>query len=146
MAKQLKKQADEIAHLCLAGRTRLLGRVISNIYDDALRAAGLTSAQMTILVALEHTGGILPTKLCEALKLDKSTLSRNVDRMERNGWVAKEPGVDARSHTLKLTSEGRKKLQQAVPHWRKAQDEAEDLLGKGGRDTIQRVTKRIRGF
>ena len=84
--------------------------------------------------------------LVRSTGVDRSTLADMMTRMERNGWVAKEPGVDARSHTLKLTSEGRKKLQQAVPHWRKAQDEAEDLLGKGGRDTIQRVTKRIRGF
>lgn len=146
MAKQLKQHADEIAHLCLAGRTRLLARVVSSIYDDALRASGLTSAQMTILVALEHTGGVLPSRLCDALKLDKSTLSRNVDRMERQGWVEKQPGTDARSHFLKLTSDGRKKLHQAVPHWRKAQDDAEELLGKTGQDALYRVTKRIRGF
>lgn len=146
MAKQLKQQADEIAFRCLASRTRLLGRVVSSIFDDALRPVGLTSAQMTILVALEHTGGVLPTKLCDALKLDKSTLSRNVDRMERNGWVSKEGGVDGRSHVLKLTSDGQKKFASAVPNWRQAQDEAEEVLGKGGQDAMLRVTKRIRGF
>ncbi|MCZ7606253.1 MAG: MarR family winged helix-turn-helix transcriptional regulator [Planctomycetota bacterium] len=146
MAKQLKSIADEIANACLASRTRLLGRVITGIYDDALRNVGLTSPQMTILVALEHTGGVNPGSLCEALKLDKSTLSRNVDRMERNGWISKLQGADARSHTLLLTDDGRRKLHQAIPHWRKAQSEAEDTLGKGGMETLFRVSKRIRGF
>lgn len=146
MAKQLKNIADEIAQACLASRTRLLGRVITGIYDDALRAVGLTSPQMTILVALEHTGGVQPGALCDALKLDKSTLSRNVDRMERNGWLGKVQGADARSHTLQLTDAGRRKLQEAIPHWRKAQSEAEETLGKGGMDTLFRVSKRIRGF
>jgi len=111
-----------------------------------LRNVGLTSPQMTILVALEHTGGVNPGSLCEALKLDKSTLSRNVDRMERNGWISKLQGADARSHTLLLTDDGRRKLHQAIPHWRKAQSEAEDTLGKGGMETLFRVSKRIRGF
>jgi DNA-binding MarR family transcriptional regulator len=146
MAKQLKQVADEIAVRCLGSRTRLLGRVITSIYDDALRAAGLTSAQMTILVALEHTGGVQPGALCEALKLDKSTLSRNVDRMQRNGWLSKSAGADARSHTLQLTDAGRNLLSRAIPHWRKAQEEAEDTLGKAGMDTLTRVSKRIRGF
>ncbi|MBZ0134902.1 MAG: MarR family winged helix-turn-helix transcriptional regulator [Planctomycetes bacterium] len=146
MANQLKAKADEIAMTCLASRTRLLGRVVTSIYDDALRTVVLTSPQMTILVALEHTGGVQPGALCEALKLDKSTLSRNVDRMERNGWVIKAAGVDARSHTLRLTEAGRKKLNEAIPAWREAQSEAEELLGRGGIDALVRVSKRIRGF
>ena len=146
MANQLKETADEIAFACLASRTRLLGRVVTSIYDDALRNVGLTSPQMTILVALEHTQGVQPGTLCEALKLDKSTLSRNVDRMERNGWVTKLQGADARSHTLKLTEPGRKKFAEAVPYWRMAQAAAEEVLGKGGMDTLMRVSKRIRGF
>ena len=146
MANQLKAVADEIAMACLASRTRLLGRVITSIYDDSLRNVGLTSPQMTILVALEHSGGVQPGALCEALKLDKSTLSRNVDRMERNGWVTKTQGADARSHTLQLTDAGRKKLNEAIPYWRMAQTAAEEMLGKGGMDTLVRVSKRIRGF
>ncbi|MCB9933676.1 MAG: winged helix-turn-helix transcriptional regulator [Planctomycetes bacterium] len=146
MAKQLKSIADEIALSCLASRTRLLGRVITGIYDDALRAVGLTSPQMTILVALEHTGGVQPGALCDALKLDKSTLSRNVDRMESKGWLIKKPGADARSHSLELTEPGRRKLTDAIPHWRVAQQQAEETLGKGGMETLFRVSKRIRGF
>ncbi|MCA8913781.1 MAG: winged helix-turn-helix transcriptional regulator [Planctomycetes bacterium] len=146
MAKQLKQAADEIAIACLASRTRLLGRVVTGIYDDALRNVGLTSAQMTILVALEHTGGVQPAALCDALKLDKSTLSRNVDRMERNGWIEKQPGADARSHSLQLTEAGRAKFAEAIPYWRVAQAAAEETLGKGGMDTLYKVSKRLRGF
>ena len=146
MAKQLKQAADEIALRCLGSRTRLLGRVITSIYDDALREVGLTASQLTILVALEHTGGVSPGALCDALKLDKSTLSRNVDRMQRNGWIRKQSGADARSHKLELTDTGRSKLASAIPHWREAQAAAEAELGKAGMETLTRVSKRIRGF
>jgi DNA-binding MarR family transcriptional regulator len=146
MAKQLKQSADEIALRCLASRTRLLGRVITSIFDESLRNVGLTTSQMTILAALEHTGGVQPGALCDALKLDKSTLSRNVDRMQRNGWIKKQEGADARSHKLELTEGGRAKLANAIPHWRQAQAKAEEELGRGGVETLTRVSKRMRGF
>ncbi len=146
MARATKTVADEIAMRCVAARTRLLSRVVSSLYDDALRPVGLTSAQMTILTALEHSGGAQPAQLCETLKLDKSTLSRNADRMERNGWLKREDGPDARSHKLRLTGKGRKRLEMAVPRWRAAQAEAEALLGRPGLESVVRVTKRLRGF
>lgn len=138
--------AGEIAMRCLAARTRLLSRVISNVYDETLREIGLTSSQMVILTALEHSGGAKPAELCEVLKLDKSTLSRNVDRMERHGWISREACDDARSHKLTLTEAGRAQFLQAVPYWRAAQENAEELLGKGGTEAVTRTTRRLRGF
>ncbi len=146
MGRLPKSVADEIADRCLAARTRLLSRVISSVYDEALRPVGLTSSQMVILTALARTGGVQPAALCEALMLDKSTLSRNVDRMERNGWVKREACDDARSHRLVLTESGAHLLAQAVPQWREAQAEAEKLLGKGTTDSVGRITRRLRGF
>jgi DNA-binding MarR family transcriptional regulator len=146
MGRAEKSIADEIADRCLAARTRLLSRVISNVYDEALRGIGLTSSQLVILTALEHSGGAQPAQLCDVLKLDKSTLSRNVDRMERNGWIKREPCDDARSHKLMLTEGGRKRFMQAVPYWRKAQAEAETMLGKGSAEAVTRTTRRMRGF
>ncbi|MBX3460534.1 MAG: winged helix-turn-helix transcriptional regulator [Planctomycetes bacterium] len=146
MAKSVKSAAQEVATRCVAARTRMLARVVSGIYDDALRAVGLTAAQMTILTALEHTGGVQPARLCEALKLDKSTLSRNIDRMERNGWIRRAGGKDARSHKIALTEAGRRKFEQALPHWRDAQHQAEELLGGNGMSAVVKVTTKLRGF
>lgn len=146
MARSTKTDAAEVASRCVAARTRMLARVISGIYDDALRECGLTSAQMTILTALEHTGGIQPARLSEALKLDKSTLSRNIDRMERNGWIKRGGGHDARSQRLELTEAGRERFEQALPHWRMAQQQAEEMLGGAGMSAVVKVTTKLRGF
>jgi DNA-binding MarR family transcriptional regulator len=146
MGRLPKSTPDEIADRCLAARTRLLSRVISAVYDEALRPVGITSSQMVILTALAKSGGVQPAELCDILMVDKSTLSRNVDRMERNGWVAREACDDARSHRLMLTGKGREMLDTAVPQWRVAQEEAETLVGKGGMEAVTRVTRRLRGF
>ena len=69
-----------------------------------MRIAGAQACRLHGNAAFPGQAGAL----CEALKLAKSTLSRNVDRMQRNGWVDKIPGPDARSHTLKLSEAGRR--------------------------------------
>lgn len=146
MANQLKEAAALMAASCLASRTRLLDRVITVLYDEALRPAGVTSPQMTIMAALEHTGGCTPGRLCTALKMDKSTLSRNADRMERNGWIEKRGATDARSHELQLTEQGRRRFAQAFEYWKLAQKQAEEVLGKTAATALLKVSGRIRGF
>jgi len=143
MAASLKNTADEIASRCLAAQARIVSRVITSIFDEHLRKVGLTASQMTLLVALEHTGGVQPGMLCQVLKLDKSTLSRTIERMQRSGWVLREPTSDARSHLLKLTPEGRAKLKTAIGPWRDGQAEAEAMLGKGGIESLAKATRRL---
>jgi DNA-binding MarR family transcriptional regulator len=136
-----KQAADEIAGRCIAAQARILSRVVTSLYEEHLRHVGLTAPQMTLLVALEHTGGVAPSVLCSVLKLDKSTLSRTADRMERNGWLTRVPDPnDARSHLLRLTEAGRKKFKQAIPAWRKGQAEAEALLGPAGVKALKKTT------
>lgn len=146
MANQLKEAAALMAASCLASRTRLLDRVITVLYDEALRPAGVTSPQMTIMAALEHTGGCTPGRLCTALKMDKSTLSRNADRMERNGWIEKRGATDARSHELQLTEQGRRRFAEGFEYWKEAQKEAEEVLGKVAAAALLKVSGKIRGF
>ena len=47
---------DTIAGACIAVRLRLLNRVVTNLYDDALRPLGLKMSQLNILVATARIG------------------------------------------------------------------------------------------
>ena len=86
MAKmQSKITEDTIAAECIAVRLRMLNRVITRMYDDALRPLGLRSTQLNILVATAKLGVARPADLCDRLQIETSTLSRNVDRMKTNG-------------------------------------------------------------
>src|SRR5438874_3895487 len=90
---------DAIARTCIAVRLRLLNRVVTNFYDDALRPLGLKVSQLNILVVTARLGVARPTRVCEILQLDASTLSRNVKRMMAKGkrWLEVVPGEgDAR--------------------------------------------------
>jgi hypothetical protein len=105
-AFRMQTMIDKVAGECVAVRLRMLNRVITNIYDDALRPLDLKVSQMNILVAAAKMGTARPVEVCEYLHLDVSTLSRNVERMKARGWLEVVPDEDGRSQPFRLTPQG----------------------------------------
>ena len=134
---------DTIAGECIAVRMRMLNRVVTNIYDDALRPWGVRVSQMNILVAAGKMGTARPAEVCERLHLDVSTLSRNVERMKSRGWLEVIPDDDGRAQPFRLTNDGRKLLEKAAPAWKKAQKQAKSLLGEGIVGLLGQAVKRL---
>ena len=135
---------EAIATSCIAGRLRLLNRVVTNIYDDALRPLDLKVSQMNILVVAAKLGVARPAEVCEFLELDTSTLSRTVDRMVENGWLEIVPDEDGRSQPFRLTAQGRRLMERALPAWEQAQAEAKKLLGDGGLRLLDAAIGRVK--
>ena len=134
---------DAIAQSCIAVRLRLLNRVITNLYDDALRPLGLKVSQVHILVVTAKLGVAQPGKVCELFRLDASTLSRNVERMRARGWLEVVPGEDARTQSFRLTAQGLRVLERAVPAWERAQQQAEKLLGEDGVALLTKTARKM---
>jgi DNA-binding MarR family transcriptional regulator len=139
----MQKTIDVIARNCIAVRLRLLNRVVTNLYDDALRPLGLKVSQLNILVVAAKLGLAQPTKVCDILQLDTSTLSRNVERMRAKGWLEVVPGEDARTQPFRLTAQGKRLLERAVPAWERAQEQAEDLLGDEGIALLDKAARKL---
>src|SRR6516164_8037802 len=129
MSKPENSSIDTIARNCIAVRLRLLNRVITNLYDDALRPLGLKVSQLNILVVTAKLGLAQPATVCDILQLDTSTLSRNVERMRAKSWLEVVPGTDARTQPFRLTAQGMQLLEKAAPAWEEAQRQAAGLLG-----------------
>ena len=132
----------EIGRDCLAVRVRMLNRIITSIYDDALRPLGITTSQANMLTARDLVGPVKQAQLAEYLHIEKSTLSRNLSLMKKRGWVRTLPGEDERSHTVAITAKGRKLLEEALPSWRQAQQAAVGILGDEGAATLKAVANR----
>jgi DNA-binding MarR family transcriptional regulator len=136
--------ARVIARDCIGFRVRLLGRVVTGLYDDALRPHGVRVSQLTILVATGWRGQIRPTDLAEALEMDKSTVSRDIKRLIKQGWLEQVPGSDGRSHYLRLTDAGEALLEKITPAWREAQNKVTALLGEQSVHAISRAVDGLR--
>jgi DNA-binding MarR family transcriptional regulator len=146
MDRPTDSSIDTIARNCIAVRLRLLNRVVTNLYDEALRPLGLKVSQLNILIVTAKLGIARPARVCEILDLDASTLSRNVMRMMAKGkrWLEVVPEEDARVQPFRLTPQGRQLIEKAVPAWEQAQRRASALLGEEGIALLDKVTRKLR--
>ena len=135
---------DTISRTCVAVRLRLLNRVVTNFYDDALRPLGLKVSQLNILIVTARLGLARPAQVCEILQLDTSTLSRNVERMRAHGWLEVVPGEDARTQSFRLTTQGKRLIEKAIPAWEEAQRQASEVLGAEGVALLDKAAKNLR--
>jgi DNA-binding MarR family transcriptional regulator len=114
---------------CVAGGVRKLNRMVSAIYDGALASAGLKTSQFGVLVAVANREKARPAELTKLLQMDESTLSRNVERMCKRGWLRLERDPDRRSHLIEVTDKGQALIRKCLPAWQQAQEEVRQCLG-----------------
>src|SRR4029077_4394650 len=95
---------------CLA--IRQAARYITQFYDQYLAEAGLRTTQYGILAKLKRRGPMSINALAPELVMDRTTLGRNVQPLERDGLIAVEPDPqDRRSRVLRLTRIGEKRFE-----------------------------------
>src|SRR6516164_3200464 len=145
MDKPMTSTIDTIAETCVAVRLRRLNRVVTSFYDEALRPLGLKVSQLNILIVAAKLGLARPVQVCDILQLDPSTLSRNVERMRAHGWLEVVPDEDARTQPFRLTTQGRRLIEKAVPAWEEAQRQAIELLGNEAIALLDTAARKLGG-
>jgi DNA-binding MarR family transcriptional regulator len=114
---------------CMAQRLRGATRTIGRIYDRALAPSGLKGTQFSLLIAISLFGEAPLLRVAEELSLDRTTLTRNLQPLERAGLVSSSPGKDHRVRLLRLTEAGQRALRRAFPLWEEAQSKVAGALG-----------------
>jgi DNA-binding MarR family transcriptional regulator len=114
---------------CLCHRTRMASRVVTRFYDEILRAVGLRATQLAVLVAVGNEDVMSITALAKFMGMDRSTLTRNLAPLEREGLIRVGNEGWRRSRTVEITKKGRARLRVALPFWERAQDTLRQKLG-----------------
>lgn len=114
---------------CTNFKLRQLMRRVAHHYDAEMAQCGLKTTQYSLLSHVLKLGPIRPGDLAVVMKMDASTLTRNLRPLVDAGWVALEAGVDARSRLVHITDAGRDKRAQALRHWKAAQLALNETLG-----------------
>jgi DNA-binding MarR family transcriptional regulator len=117
-------------HGCACYQVRRLSRQITQAYDRHLSACGLTTTQFALLTAVNTNGPVAVTGLAEALGMDRTTLTRLIKPLEREGLVMIAPSKDRRIRVVALTAGGRDRFERAIPHWKDAYRELRDRIGR----------------
>lgn len=143
-----RSAAAEIAQDCSSFALRAVHRVLTRHYEHALAPHDITISGLNLLVTLEQYEGatgepVRPSALQRHLQIEQSTLSRELVRLERAGFVDKI-ALDGRSRGYRVTQAARDKIDEVLPAWRQAQAEVLELLGASTHEALEGVHRRLR--
>src|SRR5215471_21172073 len=131
------RRAEHDLNACVCNKARMAARVVTRIYDEALRPARLRATQFALLVALGVDGAMSIAALAKLMAMDRSTLTRNLRPLETGALVARGDEGWRRSKGLELTAKGRARLRQGLPLWQSAQREVLKRLGPSNWSRVQ---------
>ena len=115
---------------CTNLKLRQLSRVVSRHYDAFVAPTGLKNTQYSLLSHVALAGPIRPSDLAQRMRIDASTLTRNLQPLIAQGWLALGPGEDARSRLVAVTDAGRAKRAEGQRAWKQAQLALNERLGE----------------
>jgi DNA-binding MarR family transcriptional regulator len=121
---------------CACNNLRRAARAITAVYDSALAPVGLRNSQFGVLRRLQRRGPLDVTQLAAEFELDRSTMGRNLDPLERRGLISLKIGDDQRQRVARLTSAGVAAIKSALPRWRAAQARVEATVAPASIDRL----------
>lgn len=112
-------------------------QIAANHSAAALKSAGVTLRQFSVLAALSGNEGVSQSDLVNATGIDRSTLADMVARMETAGLIKRaDSKTDARAKSVSLTAKGKKAYDKALPAVTKADDALFSTLAKAKQDAL----------
>jgi DNA-binding MarR family transcriptional regulator len=77
------------------------------------------------------------------LAMDSTTLTRTLEIMRRQGWIAERRGRDRRERLLTLAKAGETKLNRALPIWEKVQSRLRRQVGPQVWENLLHLTREL---
>lgn len=114
------------------------------LYDKYLQKAGVTAQQYSILWYSKELGPLSITELALAMKLDRTTLSRNITLLTKQGLLETLPSA-GRRRLVQLTARGQAVFAQAYGYWQQAQQQLESRLGKKQMSQLEDLLAQVMG-
>jgi len=128
---------QEIGQTCTVFNLRKASRAVTQLYEEIMRPSGILPTQFTLLAATRAMGPITISRMAKELVLDRTTLTRNLKPLEREGFLCVlSVKDDQRTREVSLTGKGLIKLEEVLPYWRDAQKKTRQALGSDRLDRL----------
>ncbi len=116
--------------VCNCLNLRRASQAITHVYDELLKPCGLRVNQFSLLAHIKSLEPVSVSDLALAMRLDRTTLVRNLRSLEEQGFIEDIAATGTRSRQLKLTERGLKLTLEAEAVWSEAQNSLVNYLGK----------------
>ena len=116
--------------LCHCVNIRRASQAVTKFYDKVVEPSGLKIAQYSLLRHLELVEPVTITALAKIMRIDRTTLSRNMKPLLETGLITVSSGKDPRSRQVMLTEAGKAAIVSATQLWDEAQALLEEYLGE----------------
>lgn len=108
---------------CMVSNSRMAARAITRRYDAYARPFGITSTQFSLMGTIVAAGEQTVSELAGARGFERTTLTRNLDRLEKMGLISSRAAEHGNGRICGLTDKGHALVKELLPMWRKAQAE-----------------------
>ena len=127
MSKELNMSAVEN---CVCFNLRWVTRAVTQFYDSEMRRHGIRPTQGSILSSLQAKDSWNMAELSDWLGMERTTLVRNLQPLQRDGLVQAVGGGRGNRVELTITTKGRKQVEKLTPAWKAAQSAVVKTLGE----------------
>jgi len=134
---------DKQPSICNCINLRRASQSITQLYDDFLASSGLKVSQHLLLKTIKHLGPVSVSSLAFEVRLDRTTIVRNLKPLEERGFIVDVATKGTRNRGLKLTDEGLEILEKATLLWLEAQIFIQQYLGKENMDNLTVLLSKI---
>lgn len=126
--EHVRQYAEESPCICF--NIRKAARAITQVYDDMFKLTGLRSSQISIIQTIERLGSLTVCQLADAMATDRTTITRNLKPLARDGYVMIQPGMDRREKEIITTKKAKEVARKAMNIWIKFQDRLHGNIGE----------------
>ena len=116
---------------------------LTDFYSRILEPSGLTLPQFSLLKNMSALEPCSTTALARKVRLEHSTIVRNLQLMEEQGLIADMRESGRKLRVWHLTDKGKEALAAGIPLWENAQDRVAEALGPEGLQQFTAMLARL---
>lgn len=128
---------------CNCVNMRRASRAVTQFYDEVLKPSGLTVAQLALLRNLEIVEQTTISQLAKIMRIDRTTLNRNMKPLADAGLITINPGKDSRTREIMLTETGKDAVVLGWSLWGEAQKSIKEYMGKEDLDKLIQLLSKL---
>jgi len=128
---------------CHCLNIRRASRAVTQFYEKVLEPTGLKVTQYSLLRNLKLVESVNMSVLAKIMRIDRTTLNRNMKPLVNAGLITVNSGEDSRSRQVMLTLAGKDALVNALSLWDEAQTSLEEYLGTAELESFEKSLSKL---